>query len=425
MEDMMIWSVLYRTLRFLNVCAVYYVVQLGKCAMIAAAVLAVILFLRRSLFGRTVFLKGALWCLLVPVSFIGKLRFFYETKAGVHLFVWWDGLCMRHPWICWLYLAGMLAAAWRLLIKRKQMEALLSTMPVREVADTQVIVARLPVTPFTTGVFRPKIVLPELFLEQCTEDEVKLIILHEKIHIRSGHLAVLFLWDVGRVLLWPVLFPAYFLGFLQEDLEEMCDKSVIGQGQILADGYGSLLIKSILLLKEADPASFHASAAFAGDRAYRRMKARIEKILRYRPYRQGWARAFGLTAVIATIGMIGLAGKLSYARCNPMEGVTLWDLDTVEGIVEDSALLEGIVHYDDRYVYVDTAALQEVVDLDVYEGHEVVFVFGGFYKLPGIGGCCDGAYINVRDLTEEQADGICRVSYESPFDLWAWILARI
>lgn len=421
----MIWSVLHRTLQFLNVCAVYYVVQLGKCAMISAVVLAAILLLRKSLLRQTVFLKGALWCLLIPASFVGKLRFFYETRVGVRSFLWWDGLCMRHPWICWLYLAGMLASAGILLLRRRRLKALLSVMAPREVAGIQVYVERMPVTPFTTGLLRPRIILPALFLERYTEDELKLVLLHERIHIRSGHLAALFLWDVGRVVLWPVLLPVSFMGFLQEDLEEMCDKSVILQSGISAEGYGRLLLKSILLLQEEKGEARHTSAAFARDLGYRRLKGRIEKILCYRPYGQIRARAFGLAVATATAGMIGLAGSRSYARYNPMDGVTLWDLDTVEGIVEDGTLLEGIVHYDDHYVYVDTAALQEVVDLDVYEGHEVVFVFGGFYKLPGIGGCCDGAYINVRELTEEQVDGICRVSYESPFDLWAWIFARI
>ena len=73
----------------------------------------------------------------------------------------------------------------------------------------------------------------------------------------------------------------------------------------------------------------------------------------------------------------------------------------------------------------DTGALREVVDVDAYEGHEVVFVFGGFYKLPGIGGCCDGAYINMRELTGGQAEGICQIPYERVFDLWAWVFARI
>ena len=56
----MIWSVLYRTLQFLNVCVVYYGILLGRCAMVAALVLAVILLLRKSLFRQTIFLKGAL-----------------------------------------------------------------------------------------------------------------------------------------------------------------------------------------------------------------------------------------------------------------------------------------------------------------------------------------------------------------------------
>lgn len=420
----MIWSVLYRTLQFLNVCVVYYGILLGRCAMVAALVLAVILLLRKSLFRQTIFLKGALWCLLIPVLFIGKLRFFYETRVGIRLFLWWDGLCMRHPWICWLYLTGMLVSAGGLWVKRRRLKALVSAMALREVAGVQVLVECLPVTPFTTGLLCPRIVLPELFLERFTADELKLIVLHEKTHIRSGHLAALFLWDVGRVVLWPVLLPACSAHFLQEDLEEMCDKSTIRQSGIPADGYGSLLLKSILLLQE-EGAAFSAPAAFAGDLEYRRIKGRIEKILCYRPYRRIRTRALGLAAFAATMGTIGLAGSLSYGRCNPMDGVTLWDLDTVESIVEDCTLLEGIVCYDERCVYVDTDALQQVVDLSAYEGHEVVFVFGGFYKLPGIGGCCDGAYINMRALTGEQAEGICQIPYESSFDLWAWIFAWI
>ena len=424
-EKMMIWSVLSRTLQFLNVCAIYYVVQLGKCAMLSAVVLAVILLARKSLFRQTVFLKGELWLLLVPVLFIGKLRFFYETRMGVRLFLWWDQLCMRQPWLCWLYLAGIFVSAWRLWSRQRRMDALVSAMAKREVAGTQVYVDPLPVTPFTTGLFRPRIVLPQLFLEQCTQEEMELVLLHEKLHIRSGHLAALFLWDVGRVVLWPVLFPAFLMGLLQEDLEEMCDKSVLRQSGTGRAAYGNLLLKSILLLQEADGASFHAPAAFTGDLAYRRIEARIQKILRYRPYKRGLARLSGLTAVVTTIGVVGLVGSLSYARCNPMDGVTLWDLDTVECIVEDDTLLDEVVHYDDHCVYVDTGALREVVDVDAYEGHEVVFVFGGFYKLPGIGGCCDGAYINMRELTGGQAEGICQIPYERVFDLWAWGFARI
>lgn len=54
---------------------------------------------------------------------------------------------------------------------------------------------------FVIGVFKPRTVLPKVITEEYTEEELKSVLLHEKTHIKLGHLLIYFLWDVLRALL--------------------------------------------------------------------------------------------------------------------------------------------------------------------------------------------------------------------------------
>ncbi|TGY98237.1 hypothetical protein E5329_00165 [Petralouisia muris] len=47
------------------------------------------------------------------------------------------------------------------------------------------------------------------------------MILHEKIHIRLGHLWFYFLWDLLRCLLWPNPFLTLCTGYFRQDLEDI------------------------------------------------------------------------------------------------------------------------------------------------------------------------------------------------------------
>ena len=61
---------------FFHMGAAYYAIQLVRCVLISFAVFAVILLLRKTLLKNRGFLKGALWSLLLPVLFAGKMKFF-------------------------------------------------------------------------------------------------------------------------------------------------------------------------------------------------------------------------------------------------------------------------------------------------------------------------------------------------------------
>ena len=69
-----------------------------------------------------------------------------------------------------------------------------------------------------------------------------------------------------------------------------------------------------------------------------------------------------------------------------------------------------MISFDDRYVYVDGEAFQRFLQGRYTDG-EIILVFGGFYKLPGIAGygysCC---YENTQNLRT------VRIPYESRLD---------
>lgn len=81
---------------FLNLCAVYYVIQILKSVQISFVIFAFVFLLRKTLLKNKVFLKGALWSLFIPVLFVGKIKFFYENAIGAILFSWWTEICKIH-----------------------------------------------------------------------------------------------------------------------------------------------------------------------------------------------------------------------------------------------------------------------------------------------------------------------------------------
>lgn len=113
---------------FLNLGAVYYVIQLLKCVQISFMVSAFVFFLRKTLLKNKVFLKGLLWSLFLPVLFVGKIKFFYENRIGILLFSWWTEICKIHIWINWLYLCGVFAYAARLFYKKRKLRKLIAGM---------------------------------------------------------------------------------------------------------------------------------------------------------------------------------------------------------------------------------------------------------------------------------------------------------
>ena len=120
-------------IQFLNLCSVYYVLQLVRCVLFSFVVFAFVYALRKTVLKNKVFLKGALWSLFIPVLFVGKMKFFYENKVGVKLFSRLTEMCMRHVWVCWLYLCGIFIYAALLFYRRKSLKKIVAGMKKRKI----------------------------------------------------------------------------------------------------------------------------------------------------------------------------------------------------------------------------------------------------------------------------------------------------
>lgn len=416
---MILREVLDGVIQFVNFCAVYYVIQLVRCAIISAAVFALVFLLRKTLAKDRAFLKGLLWSLFIPVLLAGKMKFFYENPVGTVLFSWWTGIFMNHIWLGWLYLCGVLVCAARLFHKRRKLKKLVAGMEKRKIENTFVYVAKMPVTPSTTGVFRPKIIMPEVMLKEYDNKELQTILLHEKVHIRLGHLLFYFLWDVLRALLW--INPLLTLGmkFFREDLEEICDMATIRQSGIKAYDYGRLLLKSIKIL-QAESRDFNMYAAFAQDREYGNVRLRMLNIAKYKPYKLIEAVCVPAAAMLCAAAALACLQYASYGRCNENDIIFTYGYDGSEVVFFDNSdILHQIISYDERYVYVNKDAFEKHLgpnnaDVDIF------IVFGGFYKLPGVGG------VGCSCLYEPDADsGIVKISYKNPMDDWRIKLLKV
>ena len=119
---------------------------------------------------------------------------------------------------------GMIICAEILFSGRRRLHRVVKHMKQAQVCGQKIRVNALAVTPFTTGLFKPQIVLPEILWKEMPSGEVELILFHEQTHIRLGHLWLYLLWDIIQILLWPNFLFGLFRQSFQMDLEEICDK---------------------------------------------------------------------------------------------------------------------------------------------------------------------------------------------------------
>lgn len=416
---MVIQEFVYRILQFMNVCIVYCVVQIVRCALLSYAVFAFICLVRKTVFKNRVFLKGALWSLMIPVLFAGRMKFFYESENNRPLFWRWTSIGMNHSWVCWLYLCGIFVYAFLLLHKRIRLEKMVAGMKKGKVGGTLIYVTELPVTPFTVGVLRPRIVMPEIILKDYSKEESDLILLHEKTHIRLGHLLFYLLWDILCALFWinPLLTKG--AEFFREDLEEICDWVTIKRSGKKAYAYGQLLVKCMRIL-QMESEEFNLYAAFAEDKEFGYVRQRVKRIAGYKPYRRIMAAAVAAAAVLGVAGTGVWLNSVSYDRYNESDAMLVYGYDGKNvTFFDNSDTLCQMISHDDSYVYVNREAFESFLGKNKAKG-DIFIVFGGFYKLPGFGGGA-ASCIYETDSREE----VVKIPYERPAEDWMMTLFKI
>lgn len=404
----------------LDFCAVYYTTQLVRCAAFSFLLLGLVMQLRKMLFSRRTFIRGLLWSSFLLIPFLGKLKLFYENAAVLRMTWWVTHGTMTCLWADRIYMVGVFVATICIFGKRLCLQKSVAGMEKVSLDNMQVRITDMNVTPFTMGLFAPKIVIPKVMLESYSREELRSVIQHERTHIRLGHLWFGLAWDVLRCLLWVNPFLTICQKQFRADLEDICDRVCIQSSGKPAHEYGMVLLKTMKLLRSGTEGTPPA-VTYAKEKEFADMKRRMGEIAGFRPYRK--KLCMGMVAVLAAVtGVVLLIiYSCSYARCGEDENIFAYAYVGEKGTVisnHDSSLNQ-MISYDDSYVYVEREAFEAVLRKSNAEG-QIYIVFGGFYKLPGF------LYGGQSCLYEtDSADEVVQIPYIRQKDDWVMALYKI
>ncbi len=207
--------------------AVYFTTQIVRCAAFSFPLLWIVMLLRKTLLSTQIFLRGMLWTWFAVIPFLGRLRIFYENKLIWNATWRMTQVTMTFLWFDRIYMAGILASVVCIFGKRLRLKKAIAKMQTSVIENPDILITDMNVTPFAVGLFQPKIIIPKVMAENYSVEELKVIIQHERTHIRLGHLWCGFAWDVLRCLLWINPFLTICLKDVRSDMEDICDKVCI------------------------------------------------------------------------------------------------------------------------------------------------------------------------------------------------------
>lgn len=383
---------------FLDQCRVYFSIQLGRCVLFSFGVLSVVFLLRRSVLKKRIFLKGLAWGLFLAVPFVGKLELFYDNALMCRLFLWWNNGCICYPAISYGYLLGVAVSGVMIFWQNRNLKGQIKHMASKEIDGEKIYVSEMPVTPFTVGVFHPKVVVPKVMEDAFETEELKTALLHERTHIRLGHLWVYLLWDILRALLWMNPLLTCCMRYLKEDMEDICDRVVIQKKDGNAYEYGQMLLKSVKLLKAQNAGT---SVTLAGEKDYQDLKHRITKIAEYKPYQMS---EIVLSCTVCTLLLLGIFSLIKQGSCprymanrdmcllnESGDLFMLYDSNALQ----DAVSIEGVPMESGR-LCIDREEFQKVLEECGIDGSIENFWlgFGGYVKMPGIGTTINSVYVD-------------------------------
>lgn len=408
-----------RFVSLLDFGATYYTTQLMRCAIISLLLTGIVMLLRKTVFLEKTFFRGMLWLLFLLLPFLGRLRLFYENMAVWRATWWLTYGIMNWRWAGRIYMAGTIVSAICIFGRRLRFRRETDAMEKIFLNNMRICVADMNVTPFTAGLLRPVVVIPKVMAERYGREELWTVLQHERTHIRLGHLWFGFAWDILRCLLWVNPFLTVFQKQLRADMEDICDRVCIQNSGGTAHEYGLILLKTLKLLRfesEGTP----PSVTYAGEREFADIKRRMEKIAEFRTYKKRRCKGMAVTVFLLMAAMLPVIQLHSYARYSENRDIMVGVYEGEPQIVSsDTQELSHMISFDDRYVYVEREKFEKFLEKNDLDG-EIWIVFGGFYKLPGLGGAAEACIYE-----NSSQDRIVQISYESIMDDWYLELMKV
>lgn len=234
--------------------------------------------------------------MVVPVSRLGCLRVAYEWLARVPF-----------SKVVWIWMAGVLVTA-AVFVARYVIwgRILREALPIRKVPDIdeemftfmgiRVFVSDRISSPVTFGIMRQKVLLPKYYMN-LSREQLKYILIHEKIHIDRHDNFHKFLIICAVCIHWfnPFVWLMYVCG--NRDIELACDERVIRQvGETGRAEYARVLIS----LASKDMIGEPAYSGFAGSA----IRKRIIMIMGYQRAKKWNYALYAAAAFICALAFV-------------------------------------------------------------------------------------------------------------------------
>lgn len=233
------------------------------------------------------------------------------------------GRWLEQPWVCWTWavVAAVLLArvlvgwAWTFWLRQSakpldSWEAWLLLGKCKEALGLDVPIAILESSrvrsPCLLGFVRPRLLLPSGLLQELTEDELRLVFLHELAHLRRSDLALNWLLAAVETFHWFNPLVWLVTHSLRADREEACDAYALATQPEARRIYGETLLK--LLERQGGDSGPLPSPALAGMLGEGRddvapLIHRMHAIATFRPDARTWVVGLCTWVAFACVGL--------------------------------------------------------------------------------------------------------------------------
>lgn len=280
---------------------------------IISTVLIVLLLLVRGIFGtkiHKVFFTLAwtfiLMRLVLPIGMVVPMER-PEWIMKIH------GLLkgVSFSWFVWIWFAGACVTAAVFIVRYVMCGRMLrEALPIQKVPDIdeemftfmgiRVYVSDRISSPVTFGIFQQRVLLPRYYMN-LTREQLKFILIHEKIHIDCHDNFQKFLIILAVCIHWFNPFAWLMYVCSNRDIELACDEKVIRQvGEVDREGYANVLIS----LASEQVVGKTVYSGFAGSA----IRKRIMMIMGYRNVRK-WNYLLYAAALIVLIPAFAVPGQ--------------------------------------------------------------------------------------------------------------------
>ena len=262
------------------------------------------------------------------------------------------------------------------------------------------------ISPYSGGLFKPYIVMPDRSVINVTDREYNIMLCHEYMHHKKLHILWLTLFDIACIYWWFNPFIYLYRELFRDDMELMCDNACIELDDIDEREYADTVVNMLTVMRRKESGSV---AAYFTD-GYNMLRKRINAIAVHGRTANTGTNATRLTAcraavVTATALLISGIAATSYPRYTNMRGLALYTFDEsamkaipvendTERLRSSCTVENGALTVTDRELFSQILADCGIKDDYVYLSYDTIM------KIPGVGGCGNVGMINTSDYDD-------------------------